>query len=106
MFFLHVLSGDVAVFGDLAMQIDREDKTQKECRLLKANVFPIQHMYTFFCSTNIVALKVGKRKILAAETSTGFPPKLGVSWEFLDEISQVATIKEVLTFRCFGRRQG
>ena len=29
---------------------------------------------------------------------------MGVSWELFDEISEVATIKEVLTFRSLGRR--
>ena len=46
--FLHILF-DVAVFAGVAMQFDREDKTQKECRLLKSNLFPIQHTYMSFC---------------------------------------------------------
>lgn len=63
----------MAVFAGVAMQFDPEDKTQKECRLVKTNLFSIQHIYMSFSKST--DLKVGKGKILAAKTSTGFPPK-------------------------------
>lgn len=65
--FLHILSGDVAVFAGVAIQFDREDKTQKECR----SCF-LSNTFTCLFSTN-TDLKVRKGNVLAAKTSTGFP---------------------------------
>ena len=55
-----------------------EDKTREVCRSLKANVFPIQYTYMFFCSTNILPLRSERARFLAAEVHQQdfFPKKL------------------------------